>query len=138
MVAARHKLTPLAHTAIAPIARLYRFERDAKELIGPDRLESEQAWLAWHRQRWALRQQHSCPLLAEFRQWLEATEQTVPPKSPVGQALQYVLPRWPATARTGGSASTITSASGWSDPWRLAARITCSWAATMAEALRRF
>ena len=89
----------VAHTALAHIARLYRLERDAKELIGPDGLESEQAWLAWHHQRWALRQQHSCPLLAEFRQWLQATEQTVLPKSPVGQALQYVLPRWEGLVR---------------------------------------
>lgn len=84
---------------VAHIARLYRVERDAKELIGPDGLESEQVWLAWHRQRCALRQQHSCPLLAEFRQWLQATEQTVLPKSPVGQALQYVLPRWDGLVR---------------------------------------
>ena len=55
--------------------------------------------MAWHRQRWALRQQHSWPLLAEFRQWLQATEQTVLPKSPVGQALQYVLPRWDGLVR---------------------------------------
>jgi hypothetical protein len=89
----------VAPTALAHIERLYRVERDAKELIGPDGLESEQAWLAWHRQRWALRQQHSWPLLAEFRQWLQATEQTVLPKSPVGQALQYVLPRWDGLVR---------------------------------------
>jgi transposase len=87
----------VAHIALAYIARLYRVERDAKELIGPDGLDSDQAWLAWHRQRWALRQQHS--LLAEFRQCLQATEQTVLPKSPVGQALQYVLPRWDGLVR---------------------------------------
>jgi hypothetical protein len=88
-----------AHAALAYIARLYRVERDAKDLIGADGLDSEQALLAWHRQRWALRQQHSWPLLAEFRQWLEATEQMVLPKSPVGQALQYVLPRWDGLVR---------------------------------------
>jgi len=38
-------------------------------------------------------------LLAEFHQWLQATEQTVLPKSPVGQALQYVLPRWDGLVR---------------------------------------
>jgi transposase len=89
----------VAHIALAYIARLYRIERDAKELIGPDGLDCEQAWLAWHRQRLALRQQRSLPLLAEFRQWLQATEQTVLPKSPVGQALQYVLPRWDGLVR---------------------------------------
>ena len=89
----------VAHIALAYIARLYRVERDAKELIGPDGLESEQAWLAWHRQRLELRQQHSLPLLGEFRQWLQATEQSVLPKSPIGQALQYVLPRWDGLVR---------------------------------------
>ena len=38
-------------------------------------------------------------MLAEFRQWLQATEQTVLPKSPIGQALQYVLPRWDGLVR---------------------------------------
>lgn len=56
--------------------------------------KASKSWLAWHRQRWALRQHHSCPLRAEFRQWLEATAQTVLPKTPVGKVLQYVLPRW--------------------------------------------
>ena len=37
----------VAHIALAYIARLYRVERDAKELMGPVGLESEQAWLAW-------------------------------------------------------------------------------------------
>ncbi len=89
----------VAHIALAYIARLYRVERDAKELIGPDGLESEQAWLVWHQQRLELRQQHSLPLLGEFRQWLQATEQSVLPKSPIGQALQYVLPRWDGLVR---------------------------------------
>ena len=89
----------VAHIALAYIARLYRVERDAKELIGPDGLESEQAWLAWHRRRCELRQQHSLPLLTEFGQWLQATNQTVLPKSPFGQAMQYVLPRWDGLIR---------------------------------------
>ena len=46
-----------------------------------------------------LRQQHSLPMLSEFRQWLQATEQSVLPKSPIGQALQYVLPRWDGLVR---------------------------------------
>lgn len=89
----------IAHIALAYIARLYRVERDAKELIGLDGLESEQAWLVWHQQRLELRQQHSVPLLGEFRQWLQATEQSVLSKSPIGQALQYVLPRWDGLIR---------------------------------------
>lgn len=89
----------VAHIALAYIARLYRVERDAKELIGPDGLENEQAWLVWHQQRLGLRQQHSLPMLGEFCQWLQATEQNVLPKSPIGQALQYVLPRWGGLVR---------------------------------------
>ncbi len=89
----------VAHVALAYIARLYRVERDAKELIGSDGLDSEPAWLAWHRQRLEMRQRHSLPLLGEFRQWLQATVQSVLPKSPIGQALQYVLPRWDGLVR---------------------------------------
>jgi hypothetical protein len=88
-----------AHIALAYIARLYRVERDAKELIGPDGLRNKLTLSVWHRQRWALRQEHSLPVLAEFRQWLQATEQSLLPKSPVGQALQYVLPRWNGLGR---------------------------------------
>jgi hypothetical protein len=89
----------VAHIALAYIARLYRVERDAKVLVGPGGLESEQAWLVWHQLRLGLRQQNSLPLLAEFRQWLRANEQIVLPKSPFGQALQYVLPRWDGLTR---------------------------------------
>ena len=78
---------------------MYRVERDAKQLIGADGLENEQAWLVWHQQRLGLRQQHSLPMLGEFRQWLQATEQSLLPKSPIGQALQYVLPRWDGLVR---------------------------------------
>ena len=38
-------------------------------------------------------------MLAVFRQWLHATEQVLLPKSPAGQALQYVLPRWDGLVR---------------------------------------
>jgi hypothetical protein len=38
-------------------------------------------------------------LLDEFCQWLQGTEQKVLPKSPFGEALQYVLPRWDGLAR---------------------------------------
>jgi transposase len=88
-----------AHVALAYIARLYRIERDAKKIISADGLDSEPEWLASHRQRLDLRQQQSLPLLGEFRQWLQVTDQSVLPKSPIGQALQYVLPRWDGLVR---------------------------------------
>lgn len=89
----------VAHIALAYITRLYRVEREAKELVDLDGLKSEQAWLVWHQQRLGLRQQHSVPMLGVFRQWLQATERSVLPKSPIGQALQYVLPRWDGLVR---------------------------------------
>jgi transposase len=96
---ARNVQPDIAHIALAYIARMYRVERDAKDLIGPAGLESEQARLAWHRRRCELRQQHSLPLLGEFHDWLQATERSVLPKSPIGQAMQYVLPRWDGLVR---------------------------------------
>ena len=74
-----------AHPALAFIARLYDVEREAKSL-------SAEA-------RQALRQQRSLPLLAEFRTWLVTLTGRVLPKSPVGQAIHYVLPRWEGLVR---------------------------------------
>jgi transposase len=39
------------------------------------------------------------PLLAEFHAWLEALVGRVLPKSPLGQATHYVLPRWAVLVR---------------------------------------
>jgi len=88
-----------AHAALASIARLYAIEREAKELIPTIGLVDESAWSAWHWQRQALRQEHSLPVLEEFHAWLQRSEATVLPKSPVGKALQYVLPRWDGLTR---------------------------------------
>lgn len=41
----------------------------------------------------------SLPVLAEFKTWLETTQHLVLPKSPVGQAIGYVLPRWEGLTR---------------------------------------
>jgi transposase len=96
---ARSVQPDVAHIALAYIARLYRVEREADELLARGGLKSEQAWLTWHRRRCELRQQLSLPLLTGFRQWLQATEPSVLPKSPFGQAMQYVLPRWDGLVR---------------------------------------
>ena len=53
----------------------------------------------WHEQRRALRQAKSLPILAEFRRWLEAAKRQVLPKSPMGEAIGYVLPRWEGFVR---------------------------------------
>ncbi len=88
-----------AHAALASIARLYRVEREAKELIPSEGLIDEPAWSTWHRQRFTLRQERSLPVLGQFHEWLQRTEAAVLPKSPVGKALQYVLPRWDGLTR---------------------------------------
>ena len=71
--------------ALAWIARLYAIEREAKD--------------ATPQARWALRQERALPLLAQFREWLVSLTGRVLPKSPLGQAVQYVLPRWDGFVR---------------------------------------
>lgn len=88
-----------AHRALAYIAKLYAVERESKAMIGADGLASNEAWMAWHRQRHIGRQQKSMPVLDEFRDWLKETQTQVLPKSPVGQAIQYALPRWDGLVR---------------------------------------
>jgi hypothetical protein len=53
----------------------------------------------WNRERQRVRQRESLPILAEFKKWLEAAQHKVLPKSPVGQAIGYVLPRWEGLMR---------------------------------------
>jgi hypothetical protein len=74
-----------AHAALAFIARLYEVEREAKGADPAAHL--------------ALRQERSQPILAEFQAWLETIEPSVLPKSPLGQAIGYVLPRWEGLSR---------------------------------------
>ena len=90
-----------AHAALAFIARLYAVE---DELNGLRYTISETSDLVqvtrkWHRERRRIRQRESLPILAEFKKWLETTEHKVLPKSPVGQAIGYVLPRWDGLTR---------------------------------------
>jgi len=88
-----------ACAAMAFIARLYEVERAAKALAPEDLRTNVLAREEWFAQRLALRQATSRPLLAEFQTWLEGVQQRVLPKSPLGQALGYVLPRWEGLAR---------------------------------------
>lgn len=74
-----------AHAALAYIARLYDVEREAK-LLTPD-------------ERLRLRRERALPLLNEFHAWLERLRHDVLPKSPLGQAIGYVLPRWDGLVR---------------------------------------
>ena len=74
-----------AHAALAWIGRLYEIEREAKD--------------AMPEARRALRHDRALPLLAEFRVWLVSLTGSVLPKSPLGQAVHYVLPRWEGFVR---------------------------------------
>ena len=43
-----------------------------------------------------LRQAQSVPILARIKAWLDAEQQTVLPRSPMGQAIEYALNQWNA------------------------------------------
>lgn len=45
-------------------------------------------------QRYALRQEKSAPLLAQFKSWLDKSSHEVPPKSAIGAAIFYCLNQW--------------------------------------------
>lgn len=88
-----------AHRALASIGRLYAAESEAQALIGDEGLTTDEAWQAWHHQRYQLRQEQSLPVLSEFHDWLQTAQQELLPKSPVGRAIHYVLPRWDGLVR---------------------------------------
>lgn len=88
-----------ACAALAFIARLYDVERDAKGLAPDDLRTNVVARERWFAERLSLRRERALPILTEFRTWLETVEQRVLPKSPFGQALGYVLPRWSGLCR---------------------------------------
>jgi len=76
-----------AGRAIAVIRKLYDVERQAKErnLVADERK--------------ALRQAEAKPLLDAFKPWLLALKPLVLPKSPLGQAIGYMLNQWDALNR---------------------------------------
>ena len=65
-----------ADEAVALIGKLYGIERDHKEACDESRLRA--------------RQQHSVPVLAVLRAWLEKTLPGVTPQSALGTALSYI------------------------------------------------
>jgi len=74
-----------AHHALALIQQLYRVERECRGATAEDRL--------------AARQEHSLPVLKEFKAWLDVEQKTVLPKSPVGKACTYTQNQWDALVR---------------------------------------
>lgn len=77
-----------AAEAIDTFARLYGVE---------SRMQDAKA-----EQRVAARQAESVPILAELRQWLDATRPIVTPKSKLGQALAYLDDHWERLTRYTG------------------------------------
>lgn len=74
-----------ADEAIDLIGKLYGIERTWRD--GDDA------------QRWQARQQHSVPLLAKLRAWLDATLPSVPGKNKLGEALSYMHKYWTKLVR---------------------------------------
>ena len=74
--------TGKASTALKYISKLYKIEKEARELgLTPDQLYKE-------------RPEKAVPVLDEFKQWLDATVEKVPPKSLLGKAISYTLNQW--------------------------------------------
>jgi transposase len=67
---------------LGQLQKLYALERQARQ-----ELLSEEDFLA-------LRQQKAVPILEQLNLWLLENYQQVTPKSPIGQAIAYALPRW--------------------------------------------
>jgi hypothetical protein len=90
-----------AHAALAFIARLYAVEGELARFRTDfhEGMDVVQIVRRIHRERRRVRQKESLPILREFRAWLERVQHTVLPKSPVGQAIGYVLPRWEGLTR---------------------------------------
>ena len=76
-----------SHQALAYYGQLYEIERRAKA----QNFDEEQV-----RQ---LRQDLAVPILNRFKQWLEAQQAEVLPKSPMGEAIGYALHNWTALIR---------------------------------------
>ena len=71
--------------AIAYIGKLYGIERTIRgEPVA---------------ERFAARQAHALPVLAQLRRWLDETLPSVPPKTALGQALAYLHAYWPRLIR---------------------------------------
>ena len=86
---------PPAHEALAYIQRLYAIEKELTNLF--DLVDDEPSVMKWYRVRRDTRQRYSLPILNEFQRWLTSVDAL--PKSPLGQARNYVLSRWDSFTR---------------------------------------
>jgi transposase len=72
----------IAQEAVVIIGKLYRIEEDIKEGSHPPDTVKE------------IRLEKAKPILDAFKKWLEKKVPLVPPKSPLGKAIQYTLRQW--------------------------------------------
>lgn len=71
-----------AGSALKYIGKLYKIEKDAREnKLTPEQLHEKRQVLA-------------VPILEEFKKWLDARVEKVPPKSLLGKAIHYTLSQW--------------------------------------------
>jgi transposase len=84
-----------ASYVLAVVRQLYAIERKVGEDSERLRLPLEQAWAL----RLQARQEQSVPLLTGLCQWLEQERDQVLPKSPIGEAITYLLNQWQALVR---------------------------------------
>jgi hypothetical protein len=77
-----------AQEAVAIIAELYAVEKHARERVKREENFDAEALRA-------MRQEHSVPVLAKLRAWMDA-QLAVAPKSPLGNAIGYALDNWVA------------------------------------------
>ena len=75
-----NKQCGLAHRGLALIQKLYRIEKQARDLTPESRHDH--------------RQLHARPLLSELRTWLDTALPEVPPTSATGKALNYLHNEW--------------------------------------------
>ena len=76
-----------AHEALSYIGRLYKLEEQFLQspLVGDNLRDA--------------RQEHSLPILDDFRIWLDEQQGHILPKSPIGAAFRYTLNQWDALVR---------------------------------------
>lgn len=82
-----HYLGPTLETstALGYFQRLFAIEEQARTLSDEQRHE--------------VRQQHSRPVLTEFKGWMDAQLETLRPKHPLRGAIQYMTTRWESFSR---------------------------------------
>ncbi len=78
----KKNLSGNAGVALKYISKLYKIEKEARE----QGLSFDQLY--------ELRQSRAVPILDEFKKWLDARVEKVPPKSLLGRAINYALNEW--------------------------------------------